>query len=65
MKCPWFASSWDAQLLLKPLDGLTPAPALDISGWTKFLVQGMSQLFGTANMMGGESITVPMKKMLE
>lgn len=38
---------------------------LDAFGWIMFLVEGMSQLSGTANMMDGESITVLTNRMLE
>lgn len=62
---PLFVGSWDVQLLSKPLDGLIPVQALDAFGWIMFLVEGMNQLSGTANMMGGESITVLANRMLE
>lgn len=60
-----FVGSWDVQLLSKPLDGLILVQVLDAFGWIMFLVEGMSQLSGTANMMDGESITVLTNRMLE
>ena len=58
-----FVSSWDVRLSSKPQDGPIPVQALGAFGWIMCLVEAMNQLSGTANMRGGESITVLTNRM--
>lgn len=51
---------WGVRLSSQPQDGPIPVQALGAFGWIMFLVEAMNQLSRTANMKGGESITVPL-----